>query len=43
MIETHHSARVNTAQRIAHQERGQAFAALFRALPKIVSSIRHRS
>lgn len=42
MIETHHSHRINEAQRIAHKERGAAFASLFRAIPKIVSSLRHR-
>ncbi len=43
MIETHHSRRIHDAQKIAHQERADAFASFFRALPKIVSSLRHRA
>lgn len=43
MIETHHSRRINDAQRIAHQERADAFASLFRAMPRIISALRHRA
>ena len=43
MIETHHNRRVIDAQRIAHQERADAFASFFRALPKIAASLRHRA
>lgn len=43
MIETRISRRIDNAHLLAHEERGKAFAAFFRAVPKIVSSLRHRS
>lgn len=42
MIETHHNRRINEAQNIAHQERADAFLQLFRAVPKILASLRHQ-
>jgi len=42
MIETHYSADMNAAQKIAHDARGEVVASMFRALPKIISSLRYR-
>ncbi|MEM6406863.1 MAG: hypothetical protein AAF700_00455 [Pseudomonadota bacterium] len=43
MFETQLSPRIAAAQRAAHKERSEVFASLFRAVPKIVSSLRHKS
>ncbi|MEM7472320.1 MAG: hypothetical protein AAF340_13310 [Pseudomonadota bacterium] len=43
MIETHLNPQANAAQKAAHEIRGEAVASLFRAIPKIVSSLRHKS
>ncbi len=43
MIETQLHPKIAAAQRAAHEARGEAFANLFRAIPKIVSSLRHKS
>ena len=43
MTETHHDARINNAQRIAHEERGKALRDMLHALPRIVSSLRQRA
>jgi hypothetical protein len=41
MIETHTTRQMHDAQTRAHKERSDAFAAMFRALPKLAGSLRH--
>ena len=41
MIETHHSRRINEAQQIAHQQRADVFIQMFRAVPTLLSTLRH--
>jgi hypothetical protein len=40
MTETHHDARINNAQRIAHEARGQALKNMLHAVPRIFSALR---
>ncbi len=42
MIETQINSRIRDAQNLAHQERAEAFSRLFRIVPNVVSSLRHR-
>ncbi len=42
MIETHYSADMNVAQKIAHEARGEMVASMFRAVPKFFSTLRTR-
>lgn len=43
MIETNMTTTYAEAQKRAHQERGEAFARMVRALPKLIKSVRTRA
>ncbi len=43
MFETHYSPRINEAQRLAHKERAEVFAAILGALPRLMTNLTFRA